>query len=58
MPIFLPHGPQAAPIGQTPSGLPVGVQIVGPYFGDFTTIRFAGQLREITEGFVPPPGYM
>lgn len=47
----------AAPIGRTPSGLPVGVQIVGPYYGDLTTIRVAGLLREITGGFAPPPGY-
>lgn len=48
----------STPIGRTPAGLPVGVQVVGPYHGDLTTIRFAGQLREITEGFVPPPGYL
>jgi amidase len=47
----------AAPIGRTPAGLPVGVQIVGPYYGDLTTIRVAGLLREVTGGFVPPPGY-
>ncbi|MFZ5931206.1 MAG: amidase [Pseudomonadota bacterium] len=47
----------AAPIGRTPAGLPVGVQIVGPYYGDLTTIRVAGLLREITGGFVPPPEY-
>lgn len=46
-----------APIGRTPEGLPVGVQVVGPYWGDLTTIRVAGLLREITEGFVPPPGF-
>ncbi len=47
----------AAPIGQTPAGLPVGVQIVGPYYGDLTTIRVAGLLREVIGGYVPPPGY-
>ncbi len=46
-----------APIGRTAPGLPVGMQIVGPYYGDLTTIRVAGLLREITGGFVPPPGY-
>ncbi|MDO9461626.1 MAG: amidase [Alphaproteobacteria bacterium] len=46
-----------APIGRTAAGLPVGMQIVGPYYGDLTTIRVAGLLREITGGFVPPPGY-
>ena len=32
----------AAPIGKTPGGLPVGVQIIGPRYGDRTTIAFAG----------------
>lgn len=47
----------AAPIGQMPSGLPVGVQVVGPYYGDLTTIRVAGLLREVMGGYVAPPGY-
>jgi len=46
-----------APIGRTSSGLPVGVQIIGPYLDDFTTIDFARRLGEVTEGFVSPPGY-
>jgi len=33
-----------APIGKTASGLPVGVQIVGPRFEDRTTIAFAALL--------------
>jgi amidase len=33
-----------APIGKTASGLPVGVQIVGPRFEDRTTIAFAAML--------------
>jgi amidase len=35
----------------------VGVQIIGPYLGDRTTIELARLLAEVTEGFVPPPGY-
>ena len=31
-----------APIGKTKTGLPVGVQIIGPSFEDRTTIAFAG----------------
>ena len=46
-----------APIGRTADGLPVGMQIVGPYCGDLTTLRFAKLLQEVTEGYVPPPGY-
>jgi amidase len=34
-----------APIGKTRSGLPVGVQIVGPRYEDRTTIAFAGLIE-------------
>ena len=47
----------AAPIGFTPGGLPVGVQIVGPQHGDLTCLAFARLLEHEYQGFVPPPGY-
>jgi amidase len=47
----------AAPIGFTRSGLPVGVQIVGPHYGDRMTIHFARLLEDAFQGFVPPPGF-
>ena len=53
--VYLPA--TAAPAGLTPSGLPVGVQIVGPYLQDRTTIEFARLLADEIGGFVPPPGY-
>jgi amidase len=43
-------------IGQT-AGLPVGIQIIGPYLEDLTAIDFAGRLSDLLGGFVPPPGY-
>lgn len=46
-----------APTGLTPAGLPVGIQIVGPEFGDRTTIEFARLLGEAIGGFTPPPGF-
>ncbi|MBI2993095.1 MAG: amidase [Gammaproteobacteria bacterium] len=46
-----------APIGFTPDGLPVGVQIIGPQFGDLTCLRFARLLEENYQAFVPPPGF-
>jgi amidase len=46
-----------APIGFSPSGLPVGVQIIGPQFGDRTTIEFARLLEREYQAFVAPPGY-
>jgi amidase len=47
----------SAPIGQTADGLPVGVQIVGPQYGDYTTIAFAKLLDQEYRSFVPPPAY-
>jgi amidase len=46
-----------APIGQAPNGLPVGLQIVGPQFGDRTTIAFAQALEREFRGFEPPPAF-
>jgi amidase len=44
------------PVGFTSSGLPVGIQIVGPYLEDRTTLAVAGLIEELLGGFVPPPG--
>ncbi len=46
-----------APAGQSRSGLPVGVQIVGPQYGDRTCIQLARLLEREYQGFVPPPAY-
>ena len=45
-----------APLGQTADGLPYGVQIAGPLFGDRTTIAVAELLERSWRGFTPPPG--
>lgn len=47
----------AAPIGFTSAGLPVGVQIAAPLYGDRVCLRFARLLEREYQGFVPPPGY-
>ena len=47
----------AAPAGFSPAGLPIGVQIVGPQYGDRTCIELARLLEREFQGFVPPPGY-
>jgi amidase len=52
---FLPS--TAAPCGFTPGGLPVGVQIVGPQYGDLKCLTFARLLEREFQAFVPPPGY-
>jgi amidase len=43
------------PIARSPDGLPIGVQIVGGYLNDLTTIAFAGHIERAFGGFVPPP---
>lgn len=43
-----------APIDRSESGLPIGVQIIGPYLEDRTTVRFAQLLEREFGGFVPP----
>ena len=45
-----------APVGLTRSGLPVGLQIVAPFFEDATSIAFARLLAQEIGGFQPPPG--
>src|SRR5437899_1013056 len=46
-----------APAGLSKSGLPVGIQIVGPYLEDGTPIRFAQLLAREIGGFRAPKGY-
>jgi len=47
-----------APAGFTSGGLPVGIQIVGPYLEDLTPIQFAINLeKEIIGPYKLPPGF-
>jgi amidase len=43
-----------APIARTKAGLPIGIQIIGPYLEDRTTIHFARLLEREFGGFTPP----
>jgi amidase len=45
------------PIGRSAEGLPIGMQIVGPYLEDRTTIAFAELVEREFGGFVAPPGF-
>ena len=47
----------AAPVGLTPGGLPVGIQIVGPQYEDRTTIDFACRLAEVLGPAALPPTF-
>jgi amidase len=44
------------PVGRTAAGLPVGVQIVGSYLEDRTTLAVGRVIEESLGGFTPPPG--
>jgi amidase len=47
----------AFPAGLSTAGLPVGLQVIGPYLEDRTPIRFAQLLADQIGGFVSPPDY-
>ncbi|MDQ2636798.1 MAG: amidase family protein, partial [Actinomycetota bacterium] len=47
----------AVPVGRTAEGLPVGLQVVGPYLEDRTTLMVARHIEQLLGGFVAPPGY-
>jgi amidase len=48
----------AVPVGRTGAGLPVGLQVVGPYLEDATPIDIAIRIAGLIGGFVAPPGYV
>ena len=52
---FLPA--TVVPVAVAPSGLPVGVQIVGPYLHDRTTLAFAAAAEELLGPCPTPPGF-
>jgi amidase len=45
------------PTGPGKEGLPIGVQVIGPQYGDLTTIGFARLLEQTGFAFSAPPGY-
>lgn len=45
-----------APVGRTSEGLPVGVQIIGPFLEDHTTIAAAHLIGDLTGGYAPAAG--
>ena len=54
----VPGQPSTAfPVGISREGLPIGLQAIGPYLEDLTTIRFTALLAREMGGFRKPAGY-
>lgn len=47
-----------APVRRSADGLPVGVQIIGGYLEDRTTLGVAAMLEDLLGGFVAPPDFV
>jgi amidase len=45
----------AIPTGRLIDGMPMGLQVVGPYLEDRTPLRFAQLAEQVLGGYVPPP---
>jgi amidase len=45
------------PVGLADDGLPVGIQIIGPYLGDRTTLALAGALADLLGPLPHPPSF-
>ncbi|MDH3678940.1 MAG: amidase [Acidimicrobiia bacterium] len=53
--VYLPS--TVVPIGVHSSGLPFGVQVVGPFLEDYTTLEAASYVEDLTGGTQRPPGW-
>lgn len=47
----------AIPVAMSPEGLPIGLQIVGPWLEDRTPLKLAELIEQAFGGFVAPKGY-
>ncbi len=45
----------SAPVGFTREGLPAGLQVVGPYLEDRTSLHVARLVAAVCGGYVAPP---
>jgi amidase len=51
------HPALVMPLGTSKDGLPIGIQLVGPYWSEPELLHIARQLAPLTKGFVAPPGF-
>jgi amidase len=51
------HPALVMPLGPSKDGLPIGVQLIGPYWSEPELLHIARQLAPLTEGFVAPHGF-
>ncbi len=51
--VYLPS--TAVPVGLHSTGLPIGIQVVGPYLEDLTCLAVAELIEQATGGFARPP---
>ena len=51
------HPGTAFPVGVSNNGLPIGLQAIGPYLEDMTTIRFAELVGDAFGGYQSPPNF-
>ncbi len=51
------HPALVMPLGTSEDGLPIGVQLIGPYGSEPELLHIARQLAPLTKGFVAPQGF-
>jgi amidase len=51
------HPVLVMPLGTSNDGLPIGVQLIGPYWSEPELLHIARQLAPLTKGFVAPQGF-
>ena len=51
------HPVVTMPIGLSPEGLPIGVQVVGSRWQEMALLNTVRQIASVTRGFQRPPGY-
>ncbi|MDZ7728886.1 MAG: amidase family protein [Dehalococcoidia bacterium] len=55
--LFAGQPSTAFPAGRNGAGLPLGLQVIGPYLEDRTTLEFAKMVEREWYAFEAPPGY-